>query len=229
MVKSYDTTLWSLEVIYNGGERRMSDSIDRKNAIDLVKDVCDAIMSGCDSWYDPEIEDEVYKDIREVDAILKCNKEIRIALRNMPSAESEYKELQDWKTDFKGFIDALDILRDDYRGIMEYIDEVPSAEPEIYKQNLIRMMNEGIIATNTKDVYSCGMRNGIRWCRALLEDDTPKFENASQYAEPERKKGKWIDYTEDGYVECPYCHSATNCDGNKDELHYCYSCGAELR
>ena len=45
----------------------------------------------------------------------------------------------------------------------------------------------------------------------------------------ERKKGKWIDYTDDGYVECPFCHSATNCDGNKDELHYCFSCGADMR
>ena len=48
-------------------------------------------------------------------------------------------------------------------------------------------------------------------------------------AEPERKKGEWIDYSDEGYVECPFCHSATNCDGNKDELHYCFSCGAELR
>ena len=43
------------------------------------------------------------------------------------------------------------------------------------------------------------------------------------------QKGKWIDYSDEGYVECPFCHSATNCDGNKDELHYCFSCGAELR
>ena len=35
--------------------------------------------------------------------------------------------------------------------------------------------------------------------------------------------------TEDGYVECPFCHSATNCDGNKDELHFCFSCGADMR
>ena len=63
--------------------------IRRQAAIDLVRDVCDAIMSGCESWYDPDTEDEVYKDIREVDAILKCNKEIRIALRNMPSAQPE--------------------------------------------------------------------------------------------------------------------------------------------
>lgn len=48
-------------------------------------------------------------------------------------------------------------------------------------------------------------------------------------SEPERKKGEWIDCTEDGYVECPFCHSATNCDGNKHELHFCFSCGAEMR
>ena len=48
-------------------------------------------------------------------------------------------------------------------------------------------------------------------------------------AQPERQKDEWIDYTEDGYVECPFCHSATNCDGNKDELHFCFSCGADMR
>ena len=48
-------------------------------------------------------------------------------------------------------------------------------------------------------------------------------------AQPERQKGEWIDYTKDGYVECPFCHSATNCDGNKDELHFCFSCGADMR
>lgn len=66
-----------------------TDTVSRQAAIELVKDVCDAIMSGCESRYDPETEDEVYTDIREVDAILKCNKEVRIALRNMPSAQTE--------------------------------------------------------------------------------------------------------------------------------------------
>ena len=36
-----------------------------------------------------------------------------------------------WKADFKGYVDSLDLLRDDYNGIMEYIDETPSAQPEI--------------------------------------------------------------------------------------------------
>ena len=74
-----------------------TDAISRQAAIDLVKDVCDAIMSGCESWYDPETEDEVYKDILEVDAILKCNKEVRIALRNMPSAQPEILRCKDCK------------------------------------------------------------------------------------------------------------------------------------
>ena len=45
----------------------------------------------------------------------------------------------------------------------------------------------------------------------------------------DRPQGEWIDYTDDGYVECPFCHNATNCDDNKEELHFCFSCGAYMR
>lgn len=41
--------------------------------------------------------------------------------------------IDEWKNDFKGYINALDIPHDDYKGIMEYIDEVPSAQPEIIR------------------------------------------------------------------------------------------------
>ena len=44
----------------------------------------------------------------------------------------------------------------------------------------------------------------------------------------ERKTGKWINYLEDGFVECPFCGAATNCDGEISELHYCFNCGAKL-
>lgn len=43
-----------------------------------------------------------------------------------------------------------------------------------------------------------------------------------------RPHGVWKDYTDDGYVECPFCGSATNCEDNIDELHYCFSCGASM-
>jgi hypothetical protein len=45
--------------------------------------------------------------------------------------------------------------------------------------------------------------------------------------EPQRT-GRWIDHAEEGYVECPFCHSATNCDDNISELHFCFSCGAKM-
>lgn len=45
----------------------------------------------------------------------------------------------------------------------------------------------------------------------------------------ERKTGKWISYIEDGYLECPFCGAATNCDGDESELHFCFSCGAKMK
>lgn len=66
----------------------MDDLISRRDALELVRDVCDAIMSCCGSHYDEEMKDEVYDDIHEVATILKCNKEIRIALKNMPYVDA---------------------------------------------------------------------------------------------------------------------------------------------
>ena len=44
----------------------------------------------------------------------------------------------------------------------------------------------------------------------------------------QKKTGHWIDYSEEGFVECSECGSATNCDGNINELHFCFSCGAKM-
>ena len=44
----------------------------------------------------------------------------------------------------------------------------------------------------------------------------------------QEKTGHWIDNSDEGYVECSNCGSATNCDGNIADLHFCFSCGAEM-
>ena len=85
--------------------------------------------------------------------------------------------------------------------------ELPSAQP--YTDEEIQKMQD-IEQAQLDKAYELGYQAGCA-------------------AQPERQKGEWIDYTEDGYVECPFCHSATNCDGNKDELHFCFSCGADMR
>ena len=38
----------------------------------------------------------------------------------------------------------------------------------------------------------------------------------------DQKTGKWIDHSEEGYVECPICGHLTTCEGNIEDLHYCY-------
>lgn len=43
-----------------------------------------------------------------------------------------------------------------------------------------------------------------------------------------QRTGRWINHVEDGYVECPFCHSATNCDDSISDLHFCFSCGARM-
>ena len=44
----------------------------------------------------------------------------------------------------------------------------------------------------------------------------------------ERKEGMWIDHSNEGYVECPFCGSCTTCEDNIDELHFCFNCGNKL-
>ena len=41
-------------------------------------------------------------------------------------SKKDMTELEKWKNDFKGFINELSMPKDDYNGIMEYIDEVPN-------------------------------------------------------------------------------------------------------
>ena len=55
-----------------------------------------------------------------------------------------------------------------------------------------------------------------------------EFVKALPSVTPIIPKGHWIDHSDEGFVECSECGSATNCDGNIAELHFCFSCGAEM-
>ena len=83
--------------------------------------------------------------------------------------------------------------------IISIIDNAPTVEPEITEEQAIDKLHE------------------TGW---LVNHDKEMTE---------RPKGEWKDYSDEGYVECPFCGSATTCDDNKDELHYCWNCGSELR
>ena len=100
--------------------------------------------------------------------------------------------------------DAIDALMNDsdWADAIPTIKSLPSADrPTVDKEYLIDLIQEAVY-----DGEAC----------AKLMDLV------------DRPTGEWIDYSDEGYVECPFCHSATNCDGNKDELHFCFSCGAKM-
>ena len=99
--------------------------------------------------------------------------------------------------------------------------EMSSAQPERLTDDDFETIR---IHLNAFKENLCNQR---RWKEA--EEYQRIIDRFMAFASAQPCKGKWIDYSDEGYVECPFCHSATNCDGNKDELHYCFSCGAELR
>lgn len=58
--------------------------------------------------------------------------------------------------------------------------------------------------------------------------DVESYMSSIPSVTPIRPKGHWINHSDEGYVECPKCGSATNCDDNINDLHFCFSCGAEM-
>lgn len=61
------------------------------------------------------------------------------------------------------------------------LKKLPSAQTE-----LITKIQNGIKVTDADDVYSCGMRNGMRWCISLIDDKEPLYENCPS-AQPEKR------------------------------------------
>ena len=60
-------------------------------------------------------------------------------------------------------------------------------------------------------------------------NDLIGLNTAIETLKKERPHGEWRDFSDMGFVECPFCEHATNCDDNIEELRYCFFCGAELR
>ena len=65
----------------------MTELINKQKVLDLVRDICIEIMDECESYIDiiDGEADRIYKNLSEVNAILKCNKRIRNGIRRLPS------------------------------------------------------------------------------------------------------------------------------------------------
>ena len=86
----------------------------------------------------------------------------------MPDRE----KVEEWARDFKAYVDELDIARDDYRGIMEYIDE------------WAELLKEQEAYIKEPDCCVCGQSS----CRHYHE--TRKPEECGSYVRYEPKEGE---------------------------------------
>lgn len=101
---------------------------------------------------------------------------------------SRQAAIDEWKNDFKGYVNALNIPRDDYRGIMEYIDELPSAEPHWIPCSERMPEEDGVYL-----VYAPEYRGG--------SSSSKEWHDGVMFAKC--KNGKWS--IEHGYYSRPNC------------------------
>jgi hypothetical protein len=78
-----------------------------------------------------------------------------MAIKQLPSAEPE--AISKWKKEFREYVDSLDIARDDWKGIIEYIDELPSAQPDVIrcKDCVNYIDNRCVVANHHVAPFSC--------------------------------------------------------------------------
>lgn len=79
--------------------------------------------------------------------------------------------------------------------------------------------------------FLCSIARDLRliYGEDYTSKDGTKMRDAIEILEQEPRKGHWIDHSEEGYVECSECGNATYFGGNTNELHFCFSCRADMR
>jgi len=128
--------------------------------------------------------------------------------------------LEKWKNDFKEFISELSMPRDDYKGIMAYIDEVPN-------EALEQQPCDDCISR--QEAINCVTLNEFRY---KIVEDMKTLPSVT----PKEKTGHWKPIEYDGYAdgypvwdvwECSECGLEHN--GDKESLTaFCPDCGIKM-
>ena len=118
--------------------------------------------------------------------------------------------------------------------LWEFIQDLPSVTPRLSSE---LEKNSKKLEKNFGELDCISREKAIAWAEYYIAVYDAETANKSIMImlkgllpiTPIRPKGHWIDHSDDGYVECPKCGSATSCDDNIDDLHFCFSCGADMR
>jgi len=107
--------------------------------------------------------------------------------------------IEEWKKDFKEYINGLSLPRDDYKGIMEYIDGVPTVDAVQYTLG-----------------YQDGFLEGKKICERPQGDEC--MTNACYKKQNAKHCNTCLHYQqltkiqEIGYCETKNCHVSANSD-----------------
>jgi len=205
----------------------MGDAINKE--IEALKDVQNCVH--CEHYTEVETDTGIHGECKMDTAHSNANQDVQhVGSVDLISRSVAIKTLTDRQHDILAFIEKEDMEYEEAHsywceisGIhnsVEILESLPSATCD---DCIWHVCNYNKVDWDGEDGY-ISRRDAIdalqcEWC----------VEKINNLPSAEPKTGKWIDYSDEGYVECPFCHSATTCDGNKDELHFCFSCGADMR
>lgn len=87
--------------------------------------------------------------------------------------------IETWKNDFRAFVNSLNLSRDDYKTMMEYIDEIPSVQPELTdEQSIAHLQSSGWMQRHDKEIYKSGLKE-------QLADDSDSYDSLLPSVHPD--------------------------------------------
>ena len=136
----------------------------------------------------------------------------------------EFKQLAEWLKDYKRLLEQQPCERFEW-GIDGNVYKITKAKDgkEICQQVCRDAISRQAVLEKMADYVASG-----------YADSAEDFEEYSRIicqlpsVTSTQKHEKWIDYRDEGFVECPFCGHATNCEDDIDELHYCFYCGCRM-
>lgn len=165
--------------------------------------------------------DEAIKHAKEVASEKRYEYQECIAVHDIESAEEcgrcgeQHEHLAEWLKDYK-----------------RLLEQHPS--DTVSRGAYEQVMWERDVAIGQLKELGYGLGQKVEPCDDAISREVPRYwidKDNKIYKMPDgipTKYGKWIDYRDDGFVECPFCGHATNCEDDIDELHYCFYCGARM-
>ena len=218
--------------------------MDRERAKIELMQIYGSLSSEKQMAIDTLLEEEINRDMEEIAEVIRSDADSKTKCKmisNILSAKPHYFEDKQEPCDdaTKHEYDTYcshkcDKCVDNECPLRECKDVISTKESDLIEREAVIDIIEKVCPIYTND-YRYILKDEIAQLPSVQpsqKEQEPKYwidyyGHITPLNHPSRK-GHWRDYSEDGYVECPFCEHATTCEDNIDELHYCFYCGAEL-